>query len=245
MFKLLGAIMQIALEFDPATLKLLYTIAIVAVILLLIPIVVKIVNSFIKRIIPSGDQSLIIKIQQYVKIVVVLAMLMFALGQLGLETTILAIIVALAIFSIILAFRDVLLNLGGEYYIKTHQLFKIGDLIDVGGCRGKVIDINSLATTIETLENERTVIPNLFIARNYVINRGQCFLSIPISINRNKPINDLIRLQEELESRLQKYLTDKLILEINGKTCNVNLKLKENTDLNLIKNIINEVANNT
>ncbi|MEM2195065.1 MAG: mechanosensitive ion channel [Candidatus Methanomethylicia archaeon] len=234
--------MQVTLGFDPATLKLMYTMAIIAIILLLIPIIVKIVNSFIRRIIPFRDQSLMIKIQQYSKIVVVLAMLMFALSQLGLETTILAVIVALAAFSIILAFRDIILNLGGEYYIKTYQPFKIGDLVDIGGCKGRVVDIGSLATTIETTENERVVIPNSFIARNYVINKRPCFLSIPISVDNNKSINDLIKLQEELANKLQKHLTDKPILEINGKTCNINLKFKENADLNLAKNIINEIT---
>jgi small conductance mechanosensitive channel len=238
----LGVTVQITLGFDPATLKLLYTMTIVVFILLLIPVVVKIINSFIRRIIPSRDYSLIVKIQQYAKIVVVLAMLMFALSQLGLETTILAVIVALAALSIILAFRDVILNLGGEYYIKTHQLFKVGDLIDIGGCRGKVIDIGSLATTIETLDSERVVIPNSFIARNYVVNRRLCFLSIPIKIDNNKSINDLIKLQKELSSKLQEYLTDKPILELSDEVCNINLKLKENTDLNLVKNIINETV---
>jgi small-conductance mechanosensitive channel len=244
MLSYLGVIMQIKLDFDPATLKLLYTMAIVAFILLLIPVVVRLVNSFIRRIIPSRDYSLIIKIQQYAKIIVVLAMLMFALSQLGLETTILAVIVALATLSIILAFRDVILNLGGEYYIKTYQLFKVGDLIDVGGCRGRVVDIGSLATTIETPNNERVVIPNSFIARSYVVNKGLCFLSIPIKINNNKSISDLIKLQKELSSKLQEYLTDKPILELSDEVCNVNLKLKENTDLNLVKNIINEIVKN-
>lgn len=234
--------MQIALELDPATLKLLYTIATVAIILLLIPIVVKLVNSFIRRIISSRDQSLIVKIQRYAKVVVILAMLMFALSQLGLETTVLAIIVALAAFSIILAFRDVLLNLGGEYYIKTHQLFKVGDLIDVGGCRGKVVNISSLATTIVTSENERVVIPNSFIARNYVASKGWSSLSIPVSIVNYKSTNDLVKLQQELSSKLQEYLIDKPVLELSGETCNVNLKLRENVDLNLVKRVVDELT---
>lgn len=242
MFKLSGVMVQITLEFDPATLKLLYTITTVAVILLLTPVVVKLVNSLVRRIIPSRDQSLLLKVQQYVRFVVVLSMLMFALSQLGLETTVLAVIVALAAFTIILAFRDVLLNLGGEYYIKTHQLFKVGDLIDVGGCRGRVVNIGSLATTIVTPGNERVVIPNSFIARNYVVSRGWGFLSIPVSIANYKSIDDLVRLQQELSSRLQEYLIDKPVLELSGETCSVNLKLKENVDLNLVKNIVNELT---
>ena len=98
------------------------------------------------------------------KYIIYLITVILILGQLGIPTKILQIILIifliLIVIFIILAFKDWLPNLMAGFYILRTEKVKLGDVIKVKGIKGRVIKINLLETKIETNNNELIFIPN-------------------------------------------------------------------------------------
>lgn len=87
------------------------------------------------------------------------------LGQAGINTTLLESSFNLLIGGIILAFgvgygfasRDILANIIASFYGKTR--YKEGDVIEVRGVKGEIIDLDSTSVTLKTSTNTTVVIP--------------------------------------------------------------------------------------
>jgi small-conductance mechanosensitive channel len=87
------------------------------------------------------------------------------LGQAGINTTLLESSFNLLIGGIILSFgvgygfasRDILANIIASFYGKTR--YKEGDVIEVRGVKGEIIDLDSTSVTLKTSTNTTVVIP--------------------------------------------------------------------------------------
>ncbi len=93
------------------------------------------------------------------KLVLLLGFLL-ALAQLGVELGPLLAGLGVAGFIIGFATQDTLSNLAAGLMLLIHRPFDVGHVVEAGGVTGKVRDLNLVATTILTADNQRIVVPN-------------------------------------------------------------------------------------
>lgn len=82
------------------------------------------------------------------------------LGCLGVETTSLSAILAAAGFAIGMALQGSLGNVASGVMLVFLKPFRVGDVIDVGGILGKVVEVQIFNTILVTPDNVRIILPN-------------------------------------------------------------------------------------
>lgn len=91
-------------------------------------------------------------------------------GQLGIETTSFAAIIASAGLAIGMALQGSLANFAGGTLILIFKPFKVGDYIEAQGVQGVVKDIEIFTTKINTVDNKEIIIPNGALSNGNIIN---------------------------------------------------------------------------
>ncbi|OHX67584.1 mechanosensitive ion channel family protein [Flammeovirga pacifica] len=86
--------------------------------------------------------------------------------------------------------------------ILFEQPIKVGDMIEIGDTRGKVVEINSRSSTILTNDNITVIVPNSQFISNNVINwshnEKRVRLRIPIGVSYNEDPNEVKRITLEV-----------------------------------------------
>ncbi len=103
----------------------------------------------------------------YALIVVVL---IAAVGQLGINTTSFLTIVGAAGLAIGLALKDSLSNFAAGVMLILFRPFRVGDLVEAGGVSGTVQGITMFNTILNTLDNQRVIVPNGIVTSNVITN---------------------------------------------------------------------------
>ncbi len=91
-------------------------------------------------------------------------------GQLGVETTSFAAIIAAAGLAIGMALQGSLANFAGGALIMIFRPFKIGDYIEAQGEQGVVKDIQIFTTKINTVDNKEVILPNGALSNGNITN---------------------------------------------------------------------------
>ena len=98
---------------------------------------------------------------QRVAVIVISAVgAVIALQEIGVQVTILLLLIAIAGVAGLLAVREPLENFGAKYFADVYSPFKVGDTISVNGYKGKVIEINSMTTLLLSDESHLIALPN-------------------------------------------------------------------------------------
>jgi small conductance mechanosensitive channel len=140
-------------------------------------------------------------------VVVVLIGGTLALQALGVNTTILLLVIALVGITVIVALREPLGNYGAKYFSDIYTPFKVGDTIQVHGISGKVIEINAMTTVLLTETDQLVSVPNAWMIREVVVNTSpQAWKEITIPVSIGNPI-DLATFESELLKSLGKIRT--------------------------------------
>lgn len=92
------------------------------------------------------------------------------IGQLGVETTSFAAVIAAAGLAIGMALQGALSNFAGGALIMIFRPFKIGDYIEAQGEQGVVKDIQIFTTKINTIDNKEVIIPNGILSNGNITN---------------------------------------------------------------------------
>jgi len=92
------------------------------------------------------------------------------IGQLGVETTSFAAVIAAASLAIGMALQGSLSNFAGGALIMIFRPFKVGDYIEAQGEQGVVKDIQIFTTKINTVDNKEVIIPNGVLSNGNIIN---------------------------------------------------------------------------
>lgn len=82
------------------------------------------------------------------------------LGTLGIETASFAALLAAVGFAIGMAMSGMLGNIAAGVMLLFFRPFKVGDVVDAGGVKGKVFEIGLFTTVFDTPDNRRIVVPN-------------------------------------------------------------------------------------
>jgi len=91
---------------------------------------------------------------------IVILALVAALGMFGIKTTSFVAIIGAAGLAIALSFQGTLGSLAAGVMLLLFRPFKVGDVISTAGHTGKVDEIGLVATTLDTPDNRRIIIPN-------------------------------------------------------------------------------------
>lgn len=93
-----------------------------------------------------------------------------ALGQLGVETTSFAAILAAAGLAIGFALQGSLSNFAAGVMLIIFRPFKAGDFVEAGGAAGIVEEVQVFATRIRTGDNKEVTVPNGAITGGTIVN---------------------------------------------------------------------------
>ncbi|MGL5313634.1 MAG: mechanosensitive ion channel family protein [Peptostreptococcaceae bacterium] len=92
------------------------------------------------------------------------------LEMIGVKTTSVVAVMGAAGFSIGLAFKEILSNVGSGMIILFFRPFKIGDYIQGSGVEGSVEDIQIFSTILKTPDNKTIVVPNFKLTTDNIVN---------------------------------------------------------------------------
>ena len=108
-----------------------------------------------------------------IKYLIYFIAIIFALNQLGLTTTVLQIILIIALVIlvgfIILAFKDFIPNVVAGFLIHQKEKIKSGDMIKVDNVEGEVIHVNLTETRIKTKKKDIVFVTNSLINKDVLI----------------------------------------------------------------------------
>lgn len=105
-----------------------------------------------------------------ISVILMIAVLIAAMSQVGIDTTSLVAIIGAAGLAIGLAFQGSLSNFASGVLRVVLRPFKSGDFIEAGGCMGSVQKIEIFSTTFRTPDNTVVIIPNAAITGGAITN---------------------------------------------------------------------------
>ncbi len=119
------------------------------------------------------DATLISFSSNVIYVALIIAIVVAAASNLGINTSSFIAIFGAAGLAIGLALKDTLANVGAAVLIIFFRPFKVGDAIEVSGVVGTVQSINLFSTTLTTADNRSIIIPNgTLVAGNIINNTG-------------------------------------------------------------------------
>lgn len=116
------------------------------------------------------DETLISFASNAIYVALMVAVLVAAASNLGINTTSFVAVFGAAGLAIGLALKDTLANVGAAVLIIFFRPFKVGDFIEVSGVMGTVKIINLFSTTLTTSDNRSIIIPNGALIAGNIIN---------------------------------------------------------------------------
>jgi small conductance mechanosensitive channel len=119
----------------------------------------------------SGMDDMLVKfLSTMIYSVLLIAVVLASVDQLGINITSLLAIVGAAGLAIGLALKDSLSNFAAGVMIIIFRPFKIGDYINAGGSAGTVDEIGLFCTLMHTPDNQRIIIPNSAVIGGTIVN---------------------------------------------------------------------------
>ncbi len=118
----------------------------------------------------EADISLVEFLENIIYYALFIAVLIAALGQLGINTTSLLTVVGAAGLAVGLALKDSLSNFASGIMLIFFKPFKSGDFIKAGDVTGTVQKISIFNTILHTPDNQKIFAPNSSIANNVITN---------------------------------------------------------------------------
>ncbi|MDA0268626.1 MAG: mechanosensitive ion channel family protein [Cyanobacteria bacterium] len=120
------------------------------------------------------EETLLTYLKATLGVILNLVLIMALLGFFGIETTSFAALLAAAGIAIGAAWSGLLAHFAAGVFLVVFRPFKLGDFITAGGVTGTVHEIGLFVTTIDQMDNVRTIIGNnvLFsdVIQNFSVN---------------------------------------------------------------------------
>jgi small conductance mechanosensitive channel len=142
---------------------------------------------------------------------IVLIGVVFATQEVGVNSSILLLVVFLVGVAVLIALREQLENFGAKYFTDIYSPYKVGDAIRIKEYTGKVIEINATSTVLLTPDEQLVSVPNSLFMREVVVNTSpQAWqeVNVPMSIGNSIDLatfeSDLLRSLNKLRLRLDR-----------------------------------------
>lgn len=134
--------------------------------------------------------------------VLLLLVVVFALSQLGVDTTSLVALIGAAGLAVGLALKDSLSHFASGVMLIIFRPFKLGDQIDVAGVSGTVSRISIFSTHLKTGDNTLVIVPNGKVFGSTMVN---------YSNERIRRIDLIIRISYSSDLLLAKSVIDDVL----------------------------------
>jgi len=118
----------------------------------------------------SVDKAVVSFVASIVYAIIMIATVLMALSQVGVQTTSFIAILGAAGLAVGLALQGSLANFASGILIILFRPFKSGDFIDAGGITGTVDKIEIFQTIMKTPDNKRVIVPNAQITGSAITN---------------------------------------------------------------------------
>lgn len=118
----------------------------------------------------SLDEIVIGFVQTILDIALKVIVVIMTVSELGVDTTSLVAVLTTAGAAIVLGLKDSASGVVSGIIILFSKPFSKGDIIEINGYTGKVLEIQLLYTILLTLDNKRVVMPNNELASSTIIN---------------------------------------------------------------------------
>jgi len=144
-----------------------------AVIILIIGAwVAKLIKGMITRVLNRKhlDPIIVGFLSNLTYIILLVAVVLAALGRLGVQTTSFVAIIGAAGLAIGLALQGALANFAAGFLMVIFRPFKKGDYIEAGGSAGIVDEIQVFTTVLNTPDNRRVIVPNSKVMGDNITN---------------------------------------------------------------------------
>jgi small conductance mechanosensitive channel len=203
---------------------LLRDLIVVSITLIAAFIVIKSTNYILKRTAQKWevDPTLIQMLQEIIKYSVIIIALTVILKEIGWDIT--AIAVSLGIVGVAVGFasRDIISNFISGMLILADKSFKVGDVIEISGEKGKVTKMGFRRTTIITPDNKIIIIPNSLFSKNTYSNhtylelkRVDLDIIIPYELELEDVIDSLKKIALKCEWSIKEPKPTVLIKELS------------------------------
>jgi small conductance mechanosensitive channel len=197
-----------------------YSLLIFAVIIVITYFVAKLSGIIIGRLMRQSYPLLAAQARRVGWVIVWLIGIILAIEQLGINSTILLLVVAIAGAATIIAIRVPLENIGAKYFQDVYIPFKIGDSISVEGHYGRVVEVNSVSTILLTDDDQLISVPNSVFVKEIVVNstpQAWKEVTIPIAVGsgvdlaefENSIMKSMGKLKLHLDKRFPPVVTTK------------------------------------
>jgi small conductance mechanosensitive channel len=118
----------------------------------------------------KADAALVSFVSSLVRVAVLVFAVVAALAKFGIQTTSFVAILGAAGLAIGLALQGSLANFAAGVLILVFKPFRVGDVVDAGGSKGKVVDVGIFTTTMNTPDNQKIIIPNAAVTGGKITN---------------------------------------------------------------------------
>lgn len=145
------------------------------------------------------------------KYAVLAAVVISALGRVGIQAASLITLFATAGLAVGLALQGSLSNFASGVMILLFRPFDIGDRVEAGGATGTVRDIGIMATTILTPENHRIIVPNSNVMGDKITNytvEGKIRGSVDVGVAYGSDVAQVEKILKAAANRIDLTLDD-------------------------------------
>lgn len=106
------------------------------------------------------DETLVSFLNNLIYMLLLTAVCIAAVQKLGVETTSLTAVLAAVGFAVGMALQGSLGNLASGVMLVFFKPFRVGDLVEIGGIKGTVVEIQIFNTILLSTDNVRIIVPN-------------------------------------------------------------------------------------
>lgn len=158
---------------------------------------------------------------------IIILALLAALSTVGVEVASFIAILAAAGFAVGLALQGTLSNFAAGVMLLVFRPFDVEDVVEVGGERGRVRDIQLFYTRLNTMDNQLVIIPNSDVfgssIRNILYNdelRVSCEVGTDYPADLDEARAILKQAGEQIDDRIEERGVQVLLTELGGSSIN-------------------------
>ena len=223
-----------------ALIKLLPNIILAAIVLVIgiyiAKFIRKIANKLVSKI--SNNLTLINLFSSIIHLTILGIVIFTVLSILQLDKAVTSILAGAGILGLALAFafQDIAANFMSGIFISFRKPLKVGDIVEVKGYMGKILDVNLRDTVMETFKGQVVIIPNKEVFQNPIenysnLNKRRFDLSVGVSYGENLAEVQRITLEavSDIEELSKTDETTVFFVEFGDSSINLSVRMWINT----------------
>lgn len=157
------------------------------------------------------DETVVRFIGSLSSIIMQLVVVIASLGCLGVDTTSLSAVLVASGFAIGMALQGSLGNVASGVLLVFFRPFRVGDMIEVAGSMGRVVEIQIFNTILVSPDNVRIILPNSTITGGTIRNLSAepiRRIDLVVGCSYNDPLREVRALLEEIIAAEPRILKD-------------------------------------